>query len=274
VVSLFGTELFPARLWVYSNFHCNLACGYCVVASSPKARAREISAERFRALVDEAVAEGFRELYVTGGEPFVHADIVEMAEYASERLPTVVLTNAMLFSGRRGRELRRLAARPDLVLQSSLDGARPETHDRWRGAGSWARAMDGIRYARELGLPMRVAMTETPANRGEVEELEALLAGFGIEGEDFAVRPLVQRGFASEIEAGVEVSDDVMVPELTVTADGVHWHPVGGDVESSPDFLLARGEVGLADAKRLVIERFLELRQADGTLPPAFRCAV
>jgi hypothetical protein len=134
VVSLFGTELFPARLWVYSNFHCNLACGYCVVASSPKARAREISAERFRALVDEAVAEGFRELYVTGGEPFVHADIVEMAEYASERLPTVVLTNAMLFSGRRGRELRRLAGRPDLVLQSSLDGARPETHDRWRGA--------------------------------------------------------------------------------------------------------------------------------------------
>jgi pyruvate-formate lyase-activating enzyme/predicted phosphodiesterase len=274
VVSLFGTELFPARLWVYSNFHCNLACGYCVVASSPKARAREISAERFRALVDEAVAEGFRELYVTGGEPFVHADIVAMAEYASERLPTVVLTNAMLFSGRRGRELRRLAARPDLVLQSSLDGARPETHDRWRGAGSWARAMDGIRYARELGLPMRVAMTETPANRGEVEELEALLAGLGIEGEDFAVRPLVQRGFAAEVEAGVKVSDDVMVPELTVTADGVHWHPVGGDVESSPDFLLARGEVGLADAKRLVIERFLELRQADGTLPPAFRCAV
>lgn len=65
-----------------------------------------------------------------------------------------------------------------------------------------------------------------------------------------------------------------MVPELTVTADGVHWHPVGGDLESSPDFLLARGEVGLGHAKRLVIERFLTLRQADGTLPAAFRCAV
>jgi len=65
-----------------------------------------------------------------------------------------------------------------------------------------------------------------------------------------------------------------MVPELTITADGAHWHPVGADVGSSPDFLLARGEVSLADAKRLVIERFLALRQADGSLPDAFRCAV
>ena len=65
-----------------------------------------------------------------------------------------------------------------------------------------------------------------------------------------------------------------MVPELTVTADGVHWHPVGGDLDSSPDFLVARGEVALAEAKRLVVERFLALRLEDGTLPAAFRCAV
>ena len=274
VVSMFGTEAFPARLWIYSNFHCNLACGYCVVASSPRARRREIPAERFRALVDEALEEGFRELYVTGGEPFVHPQIIEMIEYASDRLPTVVLTNAMLFTGRRARELERLAGRERLVLQSSVDGARPETHDRWRGAGSWARAMEGIRFARELGLPLRVAMTETPENRAEVSQLAGLLAGLGIEGADFAVRPLVQRGFAAGVEHGIEVSEGVMAPELTVTADGVHWHPVGADLESSPDFLVARGQVPLVEAKRAVIERFLELRLEDGTLPAAFRCAV
>jgi hypothetical protein len=49
---------------------------------------------------------------------------------------------------------------------------------------------------------------------------------------------------------------------------------VGGDTESSPDFLLVRGEVSLAEAKRLVVERFLTLRLEDGTLPAAFRCAV
>ena len=59
-----------------------------------------------------------------------------------------------------------------------------------------------------------------------------------------------------------------------MTADGVHWHPIGGDIESSPDLLVAAGDVSLGRAKQLVVQRFLELRQADGTLPAAFRCAV
>jgi diadenosine tetraphosphatase ApaH/serine/threonine PP2A family protein phosphatase/pyruvate-formate lyase-activating enzyme len=274
VVSLFGTPLFPPRLWVYTNFHCNLACDYCVVASSPTARRRQLSAGRFAALVDEAVEEGFQELYVTGGEPFVHPDAVAMIEVASERLDTVVLTNAMLFTGRPARELERLAGRERLVLQSSIDGARAATHDRWRGPGSWVRAMDGLRLAASLGLPLRVAMTQTPDNRDEVAELRELLAGMGITGSAFAVRPLVQRGFAAGEASGVEVSESVMVPELTITADGAHWHPVGGDIGSSPDFLVAEGPVALAEAKRRIVERFLALRQADGTLPEAFHCAV
>lgn len=274
VVDLFGTAVFPPRLWVYTNFHCNLACDYCVVASSPRARARAVGLGGFRALVDEALTEGFDEVYLTGGEPFLEPDIVAMLEYASERLPTVVLTNAMLFTGRRRRELRRLAGRDRLVVQTSLDGARADTHDMWRGQGSFARALDGIAYAGELGLRLRVAMTETPENRGEVEELRALLAGLGIEGDDFAVRPLVRRGFAAEQPSGLEVDDGVIAPELTVTRDGVHWHPIGGDLQSSPDMLIARGEVPLAHAKQLIIERFLTLRQADGSLPAAFRCAV
>ena len=274
VVPLFGSAAFPPRLWIYSNFHCNLACDYCVVASSPRARKRSIGPARFRALIDEAVDEGFAEVYVTGGEPFVEPEIVGMIEYASDRLPTVVLTNAMLFEGRRRTELARLAGRANLVLQSSVDGARPETHDAWRGAGSWEGAMAGLAYARELGLPLRVAMTETPENRDEVGELRSLLASLDIVGDAFAVRPLVKRGFAEDVEEGMEVSEPVIVPELTVTADGVHWHPIGGDLDSSPDMVVARGEMPLAEAKRLIVQRFLELRLGDGSLPAAFHCAI
>jgi uncharacterized Fe-S cluster-containing radical SAM superfamily protein/diadenosine tetraphosphatase ApaH/serine/threonine PP2A family protein phosphatase len=276
VVSLFGTALFPPRLWVYSNFHCNLACDYCVVASSPRARRRQIPAARFAALVDEALREGFQELYLTGGEPFVHPEIFEMIEYASDRMTTVVLTNAMLFTGRRRALLARLAGRANLTLQSSIDGARAETHDAWRGAGSWATAIEGLRYAADLGLALRVAMTATPDNGDEIDTLRDGLKALGIAGDDFAVRPLVQRGFAAQAAAAgaIEVSDALMVPELTITADGAHWHPVGGDLQSSPDFLVARGDVPLAEAKRRVVERFLVLRQADGSLPHAFACAV
>ena len=124
--------------------------------------------------------------------------------------------------------------------------------------------MEGIDYGRALGLPLRAAMTETALNRDEVEELRACSPA-GVGGDDFAVRPLVRSGFADE---GMEVTDAVMVPELTITADGAHWHPVGGDLGSEPGpARRAAATVSLAEAKRAVVERFLELRQADGSLP-------
>ena len=117
-------------------------------------------------------------------------------------------------------------------------------------------------------------MTETPENVGEVAALRGLLGGVGVSGEDFAVRPLVRRGFAERRGVGADVSDAVMVPELTVTEDGLHWHPVGGDLESSPDMLVAPAPASLAEGKRLVTERFLTLRLEDGTLPQPYHCAV
>jgi hypothetical protein len=183
----------------------------------------------------------------------------------------------MLFTGRRRRELERLAEQglaSGVVIQTSLDGARAASHDAWRGAGSFERTMAGITYARQLGLSLRVAMTETPENRDEIVELRELLEGVGVTGAAFAVRPLVRRGFAAEEPSAMEVDEAMLAPELTVTADGVHWHPIGGDLASSPDLLVASGAIALGEAKQLIVERFLGLRQADGTLPAAFRCAV
>ena len=61
---------------------------------------------------------------------------------------------------------------------------------------------------------------------------------------------------------------------LTVTEDGLHWHPVGGDLASSPDMLVAPAPASLAEGKRLITERFLALRLADGSLPQPYHCAV
>jgi pyruvate-formate lyase-activating enzyme len=271
VVPLFGSDYFPARLWVYANFHCNLACDYCAVASSPRAEPRTLSLARFRALFDEACAEGFTECYLTGGEPFLHPEITEMIVYAACRLPTVVLTNAMLLPGPRGQGLVGLAGNPNLVLQTSLDGARAETHDAHRGRGSFDRTLDGIRRAADLGLSLRVAMTETPENTGEVDEVGALLAELGVPADAFAVRPLLARGFST---GGMAITETATVPELTVTAEGLYWHPAGADRDSSPDMRLADADLPLWRAKQLVTEEFLVTRQRDGTLPAPYQCAV
>jgi MoaA/NifB/PqqE/SkfB family radical SAM enzyme len=270
VVPLFGSPYFPSRLWIYTNFHCNLACDYCAVASSPKAAARTVPAADFRTLVDEAVASGFTELYLTGGEPFLHPDVIDLLDYASAQLPTVVMTNAMLLRGRRAAGLADLADRK-LTVQTSLDGATPATHDLHRGAGSWQRTLDGIRHLIDLGLPPRVALTETPENTGEIPAVATLLAELGLPTDHFAVRPLLRRGFA---DTGVEIGEDSSVPELTVSADGLHWHPAGADLTTSPDMHLAPAGTPLEQGRQLVTEHFFAARLADGSLPRPVHCAI
>jgi pyruvate-formate lyase-activating enzyme/predicted phosphodiesterase len=271
VTPLFGTPYFPPRLWIYTNFGCNLACDYCAVASSPHARPRNLPLSRFRALVDEAVAEEFTELYLTGGEPLLHPDLAGMLHYATERLPTVLLTNAMPLHGARLDRLRDLAGHPNLVIQTSLDGAHPATHDRHRGPGSWTRTIAGIEHAVALRLPVRVALTETADNRDEIPDVAKLLGELGVPPDAFAVRPLLRRGFSRD---GMHIGQDTTTPELTVTADGLHWHPAGADTTTSPDLHLAPADTSLGQGKRLVTERFLAARLADGSTPQPYRCAI
>ncbi|THA27195.1 radical SAM protein [Streptomyces sp. RKND-216] len=270
VIPLFGSPYFPTRLWLYTNFHCNLACDYCAVASSPRAVPRSLPTDTFHALVDEAVAAGFTELYLTGGEPFLHPDILELLDHAAAQVPTVVMTNAMLLRGRRAEGLTHLAGRK-LTLQTSLDGATAATHDLHRGAGSWQRTMEGIRHLIDLGLPPRVALTETPENTAEIPAVAELLNGLGLPADRFAVRPLLRRGFSDH---GEEISEDTSIPELTVTADGLHWHPAGADLDTSPDLHLAAAGTPLERGKQLVTERFFAARLTDGSLPRPVHCAV
>jgi len=158
-----------------------------------------------------------------------------------------------------------------LTIQTSLDGARPQTHDTHRGRGSWARTIDGIRQAVDLGLPVRVALTETPQNSAEIPAVAALLAGLGVPAGNFAARPGLRRGLSA---TGQDIAAGTTIPELTVSTDGLRWHPVGADAATSPDMLLAGPGTPLAAGKRMVTERFFAARLADASLPRPYRCAV
>lgn len=101
-------QLMPTRLWMYTNYDCNLACDYCCVVSGPRADPRRLPTERIRSLVDEADAAGLVGVFLTGGEPTLRPDLPELIEYVTDRLPLTLLTNAMLLRGSRWDRLRPL----------------------------------------------------------------------------------------------------------------------------------------------------------------------
>jgi MoaA/NifB/PqqE/SkfB family radical SAM enzyme len=180
------TEPLPAltwKLWVYTNYDCNLSCAYCVAESTPMAPRNAIGFDNARRIVDEAVDLGFSEQFYTGGEPFILDEIYDMLAYASARLKTTVLTNAMLFNGRRLARLLDIA-NPNLQVQVSLDGGRAEHHDAYRGSGTWNKTVQGIRVLQENGFNVRLSSTETPANSEHLEELHAFRRSLGIAAED------------------------------------------------------------------------------------------
>jgi MoaA/NifB/PqqE/SkfB family radical SAM enzyme len=195
-------------------------------------------------------------LFFTGGEPFILNDIYEKLAYASNRLPTTVLTNVMLFRGMRMQKLRRIA-NDNLSIQVSLDGAQPELQYAYRGVGTWVKTMDAIRYLKAEGFHVCIFTTETQANKTQIDELRAFVQEPGIPEQDHFVRPLARRGFSEE---GLEVGVDNLSPEVTVSSDGVYWHPLVSP--SDGDMLISNQVFPLAKAVECIQNRLVS--QQDG----------
>jgi uncharacterized radical SAM superfamily Fe-S cluster-containing enzyme len=253
-----------SRLWLYTNFDCNLRCDYCCVRSSPTAPRRELGLERVQRIAREATQLGVKEIFVTGGEPFLLEDIGEILVACTAAAPTTVLTNGMLFSGRRAETLRALP-RDRIVLQISLDSATPDTHDLHRGRGTWARTREGIQLARTEGFRVRLAATVSTDD--EAEEFRQFLDEEKVAEEDRVIRRIALRGVAGE---GVAVTRADLVPEITITAEGVYWHPVGAE---DNDLLVTRDIFPLSESFAAVRTAFDREREHANKLARIFNCA-
>jgi pyruvate-formate lyase-activating enzyme len=253
-----------SRLWLYTNFDCNLHCDYCCVRSSPTAPRRELGLARVQQITREAAKLGVKETFVTGGEPFLLEDIGDILLACAAAAPTTVLTNGMLFTGRRAESLQALP-RDRIVLQISLDSPTPELHDLHRGPGTWARTREGIQRAREQGF--RVRLAATVSTDAEAEAFREFLDEEKIAEEDRVIRRIALRGSA---ENGVAVSRADLVPEVTITADGVYWHPVGAE---DADLLVTRDIFPLAESFAAVRRAFDREAEHANKLARIFNCA-
>jgi len=188
-------EPVPEELHLELTHRCNLKCVMCehweIEHKDPGSVARELNLAELRRIVDGSRKLGkIKTVVVTGGEPWLRADIVEVLAWLSARFPDasiVALTN-FWNTGHLRLKLSELRARgvKNLKLGSSLDGLEA-VHDAVRGQpGAFAGLVRTVSAARAEfpEYPFGFTFTIVPANAHQVHSAyrfvtDELRSGFG-----------------------------------------------------------------------------------------------
>ena len=143
-------------LWIQvTGTLCNLRCTHCFISCSPDNHTLEfMSRDQIGGYLTEAEELGVKEVYFTGGEPFLHPEIFEILEDALSVAPTAVLTNGVLITERAASRLGAMAADSaySLEIRVSLDVPDETANDAIRGAGVFRKALRGVRRLQDAGL--------------------------------------------------------------------------------------------------------------------------
>jgi MoaA/NifB/PqqE/SkfB family radical SAM enzyme len=208
--SVFGVlagEARPILGTLIVTYRCDLDCAMCDLPSRGD-RAREMDAEGLRGTLDAFRDLGVLGVGVTGGEPLLRPDTVDVIHYGSTRgLLMHLNTNGTLVTEETARALA------DTGLASvnlSLDGPDAETHDRLRGRpGSFARVLRAAaRLAAVPRRPYRIALTCAlgPGNAPRVDALLGRARDLGVDRVGFLPVHTRSGGLAPEDGAAAQAA--------------------------------------------------------------------
>lgn len=227
---------------------CELACKHCRADAQPERHPDELTTTEGKKLLDDAREFGEGQLVVlSGGDPLVRDDVVELVEYGTDRGLGMTLTP----SGTSSLTTDRIEALADAGLRRmalSLDGSTAERHDEFRGEeGSFTSTIEAARSVREAGLPLQINTTvcaetvdDLPAIRDLVTDLGAVLWSVFFlvpVGRGAVLNPISPERAERVMEWLVEVSEET--PFGIKTTEAPHYRRVAiqrhTDATATPD---------------------------------------
>jgi PqqA peptide cyclase len=169
----------PFTLIAELSYRCPLHCPYCsnpVDIGGDKYR-RELETDDWLRAFREARTLGVLQLALTGGEPMLRRDLVELCAGARDAgLYSSLITAGTLFTHERARALK--AAGLDHV-QVSIQSPDPEDNDRIAGNRSFEKKIAAARHAKELDFPLTINCVLHRHNLDRIEELLDLALDLG-----------------------------------------------------------------------------------------------
>ncbi|WP_316740850.1 pyrroloquinoline quinone biosynthesis protein PqqE [Streptomyces sp. MK7] len=161
----------PFGLLAELTYRCPLACPYCSNPLNLAGYQDELTTGEWLRVLTEAEDLGVLQCHLSGGEPLLRRDVVELVAHAHDLgLYTNLITSALGFSRPRAEQLR--AAGLDHV-QISVQADEPAVSDRIAGTPSFHRKIEAMRVVKELGWPLTMNVV---LHRHNIDRLADLLA--------------------------------------------------------------------------------------------------
>ena len=174
------------------TFRCNLRCVHCYLSHGHQGipGLTELSYGEICAILDQLVDEGCLWLLLTGGEPLVRRDFLDIYAYAKRKgLLITLFTNGTLLTPEIADYL---AEWPPRQVEISLYGRTQETYERITGIpGSYARCRRGIGLLLERDIRLSLKTVLLTLNQHELSDIGAYAKSLGV---SFRYDPMINAG--------------------------------------------------------------------------------
>lgn len=151
---------------------CNFNCKMCYVhlgAQEAAQRGRELNADEWLSIAEEARQKGMLFLLLTGGEPLLRPDFPYLLrELKKMGLVVSVNSNASLINEEM---LQFLKSEPPFRFNISLYGGCSEAYQTLCGVPAFETVLGNIKKLREIGIDVKLNASMTPYNETELERI-------------------------------------------------------------------------------------------------------
>ncbi len=174
----------PFGLLAELTYRCPLACAYCSNPLNMADYSDELATDEWRRVLAEARDLGVLQCHLSGGEPLLRRDLVEIVAGAHDLgLYTNLVTSALGLSRPMAEQLR--AAGLDHV-QVSIQADEPAVSDRIAGTPSFQRKIEAMGVVKELGWPLTVNVVLHRQNIDRVADVLRLAEEVGADRVELA----------------------------------------------------------------------------------------
>lgn len=254
---------------------CALACRHCRAVAQPQAHPQQLSHEEALRLTDEIAELRPPMVVLTGGDPMMRPDMMELIERLAGAGLRVALSPAATPRLLRC-DFRALRAAGVVSMSLSLDGATQQTHDAFRGVPhTFERTLEAARRAREAGIELQINTTVARSTLPEFEAFAELMRE--LRPDVWSVFVLVPTGRASAAELPTAAELEQLwarlirlradVPFAVKTTEGHHYRRALMQAAAAGQTAPPRHVIATRDGKGVLFISHTGEIQPSGFLP-------